>query len=271
MKKVEHRASSKGFTLVEIMVVIAIIGMMLAVSTYTLRNLTRANLRETAGKTSAAMRFAFDRSLMTGSYIRLAIDMEKGALWLEVSEDRVSLKKGRDQHAVTGADAERQTQEEENIATKPSLPLGMLGGLGGSGEDGEDGEALPAFDVQALIRGYENQMQPVKRSDARFKPLKTIGAKRIKIKSGIQIAAVMTPRLEEPADEGVAYIYFFPQGHAEPGIIHLKNNADEYYSVVMHPLTGQARVYNCRYRIPEEFGKDDLERRKERSFCEDPS
>ena len=146
----------------------------------------------------------------------------------------------------------------------PKLPLGL-----GAGAEGEDGADEAPFDVQALIRGYEKQIKPLKRRKARFNRLRALGAREVKLKGQIFIDAVMTPRHEEPVDKGMAYVYFFPQGHAEPAIIHIKNKSDEYYSVVMHPLTGQARIYNCRYRFPEEFGKDDLERRK-RGVCDDP-
>ncbi|PID39341.1 MAG: hypothetical protein CSA65_07555 [Proteobacteria bacterium] len=254
---------TRGFTLVEMMIVIAIVGLMLAVGTYTLRNLTRANLREAAGSTSAAMRYAFDRSLMTGMYLRLAIDLEKGQLWLEASKDRVSLRQGREQHATDGKDEDEDESEDEAEApTGPKLPFG----LGGGGEEGAD-EA--PFDVKALIRGYEKQIKPIKPRKARFNKLRAIGAKTIRLKGKIFVDAVMTPRHEEPVEKGMSYIYFFPQGHAEPAIIHLKNTANEYYSVVMHPLTGQARIYNCRYRLPKEFGQDDLERRK-KDVCDDP-
>ncbi len=245
----------------EMMIVVAIIGMMIAVGTFSLRNLTRASLREAAGKTSGAIRFAFDRALMTGAYIRLAVDIERGRLWLEVSKDRVSLRKGRKQHAT---DKKEDDEEKASPAAKPKLPLGL--GVGGEEEDGED--ASP-FDVQALIKGYERQMKPVERRKAHFSRLHGLGVKEIRLKHGVRVDAVMSPRLEEPVEKGIAYIYFFPQGHAEPAILHLKNKADEYYSVVVHPLTGQARVYNCRYRFPEEFGKDDLERRKNRRVCEE--
>lgn len=250
--------SRAGFTLVEVMIVIAIVGLMLAVGTYTVRNLTRANLREAAGSTSAAMRYAFDRSLMTGMYLRLAIDMEKGRLWLEASKDRVSLRSGREQHAT---DKDEGEEEEPEAPKGPKLPFGL-------GAGGEEGDEAP-FDVQALIKGYERQMKPIKPRKARFNKLRAIGAKTIKLKGKIFVGAVMTPRHEEPVEKGMAYVYFFPQGHAEPAIIHLMNSANEYYSVVMHPLTGQARIYNCRYRLPEEFGQDDLERR-DKDVCDDP-
>jgi general secretion pathway protein H len=70
----------------------------------------------------------------------------------------------------------------------------------------------------------------------------------------------MTARLSEPVEKGTAYIYFFPQGHAEPAIVHFVDRSEDYYSIVLHPLTGQARIYPCEYKIPKDFDVSDDKR-----------
>ena len=45
------------------------------------------------------------------------------------------------------------------------------------------------------------------------------GGRVIKFKSGVRVSSVITARMTEPADKGIAWVYFFPQGHAEPAII----------------------------------------------------
>jgi hypothetical protein len=61
-------------------------------------------------------------------------------------------------------------------------------------------------------------------------------------------------------EKGVAYVYFFPQGTAEPAIIHFVDDDEAFYSVVLRPLTGDAKVYPCMYRIPPDFGSEDTKR-----------
>ena len=74
----------------------------------------------------------------------------------------------------------------------------------------------------------------------------------------------------KPAVSGMAYVYFFPQGHSEPAIVHLMDKDEEYYSVVLHPLTGRAKVYACRYKVPEAFGvSDDKRDSSDKDPCED--
>ena len=86
-------------------------------------------------------------------------------------------------------------------------------------------------------------------------------ARRLRLHKDVRITAVVTPRLVDPIEGGVAYVYFFPQGHSEPAIIHLADNGGKYYSVVLHPLSGRARVHPCRYNVPDEFGVSDDEKR----------
>ena len=265
-----RRSGSSGFTLVEMMIVIAIVGLMLSVSVLTFRNLTKANLRSGAARLAAAMRFSFDRALMTGSYLRLAIDLDKGLIWIESSKDRVALRSGREQHATNRPTEDEQQRDAPSAGSGSKLPLGL--GFGAAPAEGE--EAPPAIDVKSLVKAYERDVKPLERARARFARLRGPGAKAIKLKGKVIVDAVMTARMEEPVTKGLAFIYFFPQGHTEPAIVHLRIDGDEddYYSVVLHPLTGQAKVFACRYRIPEEFGEGDDEgrrRKRGKEGCED--
>ncbi|MCC6750798.1 MAG: prepilin-type N-terminal cleavage/methylation domain-containing protein [Deltaproteobacteria bacterium] len=249
---------SAGFTLIEMMVVVAVVGLLLGAATMTFRNVTRSDLRSAASRTAAALRVAFDRTTMTGETVRVALDLEKGEYWLESSSDRVALRKGVEQHATTGVEGK---PKEEKKSRMPGLPMGL--GKGGA-EEG-DGEGTMGIDTAALKAEYEADLQPVARPKARFAPLKGPDAKRAKLSRGITVDAVVTPRLTEPQRKGTAYVYFFPQGFAEATVVHIKNRSEEYYSVVMAPLTGQVKVYPCRYDLPKEFEVPDDRKRETRA------
>jgi prepilin-type N-terminal cleavage/methylation domain-containing protein len=268
---IAHRprgAASGGFTLIELVAVVAIIGLMLSAATIAFRNVTRAKLRSAASRTAATMRFAFDRATMTGDTYRLALDLDRGEFWLESSVGRVTIREGREQHHTTD-EKEAGPQADPAGGSRP-MPLMPFGGIGG-GAEGEAGEGAGLFgvDADALKQQYEQDLAPVARPKSLFEPVKK---KRYKTEGRIRIDAVVTARMVEPVTEGIAHVYFFPQGHAEPAVIHLVDCLDadcsgreeeEYYSVVLHPLTGRAKVYSCQYEIPEEFGSgDDRSRRR---------
>ena len=251
------RGDDHGFTIMEMMVVVAVVGLLIAAATLSLYNILRSDLRSAASKTAGAMRFAFDKATMTGMTIRLAMDLEKGQLWLEGSEQRVTL--GKD-GVLSEGEARPEGEEEDEGGGGSMLPLFGLGGGSGGKEGEEEGEVAPGIDAQQVKKEADFDLAPVERAAAKFKPIKGMLTKRIKLAKGIRIDGVATPHDREPREDGMAYVYFFPQGHSEPAIIHIANKNDEYYSVVLHPLTGVARVYPCMYRIPDDFGVSDDER-----------
>ncbi len=271
----------------ELMVVVAIIGLLILGTTLAFNNILKSNLRSAASRTASSMRYAFDRAMMTGRYIRLAMDLEKGEIWLEGSEDRVALKIGK-AHAEDEEDEEKEGSSEKSKPAKKkkakSNPMLSFFGLGGgdeedSAEDADAQESMIAEDMQALVKDWEEDQAPVGSAKPQFTVLKDWRMKKkkkITFNAKVSIVDVTTPRTVEPVEEGRAYVYFFPQGHSEPAIVHFvdrkkgeePDDDDQYYSVVLHPLTGEAKVYPCFYEIPSDFGaSDDKKERPKHGVC----
>ncbi len=278
MAHAQNRPGEAGLTIMELALVIAIVGVMMAGASMGVSAITRADLRSGASRTAASMRYAFDRATMTGTYMRLAFDLDKGRIWAEYSEDMITLRSGRNQHVKDGEEEAQENEDDDDEGEEKAAPakksksnaaLSMLG-LGSDDDDDdddEDEEASTGIDIFSLTKGWEDDMKPVERPKASFTELSSIVAKKFKMAKGIKVAAVITPRMKEPAESGMAYVYFFPQGHAEPAIIHLMDKDEEYYSVVLHPLTGRAKVYACRYKVPEDFGVSDDKKDRGKDPC----
>ena len=64
----EARAEG-AFTIIEMMVVIGIIGLLMGAAIFSVRSVTKADLRSAASRTAATFRFAFDRATMTGNTV----------------------------------------------------------------------------------------------------------------------------------------------------------------------------------------------------------
>ena len=82
------RATERGFTLVEVMLVVAIGAVLVGLSIRGFRSVRKADLREASAQLSGAMRYLFDRASTTGKIHRIVIDMETRMYWAEVSDDR---------------------------------------------------------------------------------------------------------------------------------------------------------------------------------------
>jgi len=83
-------AQPRGFTLIEMMLVVMIIGMISAIAYPQYQVLSRANLRATSRKLAGTIRYLYARSVMDKKYWRLAFDMDEKKVWaerLELTED----------------------------------------------------------------------------------------------------------------------------------------------------------------------------------------
>lgn len=80
---VHSRSKSGGFTLIELIIVIFIIGLISAIAYPQYKILSRANLRETSMKLAGTIRYLYARAIMDKKYWRLAIDLDQNQIWSE--------------------------------------------------------------------------------------------------------------------------------------------------------------------------------------------
>ena len=81
----------RGFTLIEVIVVLAIIGLIMGLGVRGMRSLAKSDLRESSAHLSGAMRYLFDRASTTGKIHRLVIDM-KGTVDTAAAVDEMATK-----------------------------------------------------------------------------------------------------------------------------------------------------------------------------------
>jgi general secretion pathway protein H len=226
---------SDGFTLLEILIVLVIVGLISGMSVRGLRSLAKTDLRASTSKLSGAVRYLFDRASTTGKYHRLVIDVEDGRYWAEVSDDRFFIPREPETEASLKKLAELQGQLDEKDRRVKEMA-----------------EASGGFDMSKV------QPQDFRPKRVRFGAFKETTLKPVKMKN-TKVMDVYTPRLAEPVVQGRAYIYFFPLGQTEPAIIHLSDPTQQtVYSLVVHPITGRVRIYNEYVKPPLGDQVDDL-------------
>ncbi len=191
------RARESGFTLVELLVVIAVIALLATAVGPAVASLTGGNSRKAAGEMAGAMRWLFDTAALRHTTCRLALDLDRDAFWAECADPA----RGGRGPALGGRD------DEEALA-----------------------ERFP-----------DERSREVRRLLARtsFGEFSDRTVKRRELPAGI--AEVWTPRLERPAQKGLAYVYFFPSGEAEAARV-VVGGGEHLYTVTLEPLTGRARV-----------------------------
>ena len=211
--------TNRGFTLIEVILVIAIIAVVVTGATFGLGAITRTRLRSSAFKVVSAARFAYSRSLTQGTTTRLHFDFEKNTMAIEETDTPVTL------------------------ATDEQL------------ED-DPGQAVDPWDL-ARAR-LEQPLDPV-RPRSPFQPITNESGKILKrytaqpVGDAISIYALITPHETDKRTDGEGSVYFFPGGLTENAVIQLSDSSDTVYSVEIHPLTGNARIHKFAYEPLDEL------------------
>lgn len=114
-----RRRSETGFTLIELMVVMAVMAVITAAVVVGIGNIRGANVQTEAGQLGVAVRYLYNLSVLNGRNYRLVLDLESGSWWGEAQESRDPCKAfllpGEGQE-----DAKEVDEDDEDAAPKAS-------------------------------------------------------------------------------------------------------------------------------------------------------
>ena len=102
-----RRRSQRAFTLLELVIVIGVLVLMIGIGVSSLSNTGGYQLRTQSNKLSAAIRHTYNRSVTHGLYMRMVIDIDSDAYWVEASDKPVFLSREK----VEQGDVEDQEKE----------------------------------------------------------------------------------------------------------------------------------------------------------------
>jgi len=196
-------------------------------ATVGLRAVTRADLRASAVKLSASMRYLHDRARATARHHRLVLDLDNHSYWAEETDDRFYLQ-GRPGQERMDADEGAGGAASGATTAKAKPPSSAAAGSGGTGAEITADPSQP-------------DSEPWKPKRAVFQAFKDTMLKLEKLQ-GVKIAQVVTGLRGEVVTSGRAYVHFFPSGFGERAVIELEDKSEGRYSLVNHPLTGKVRL-----------------------------
>ncbi|MBX3181010.1 MAG: prepilin-type cleavage/methylation domain-containing protein [Polyangiaceae bacterium] len=227
------KGAARGLTLFEVLLVVALIGVMTGGVLLGSGALGGAKLRSSATLIAAGVRLGLSRANATGRPTRMVFDFEERRVILEESATRMLREKDDGESTGAGADpateAERAAREyAEGLVKAPRAPRARFRPMKAFGFDGDDGEAG---------RGLE---------------------------SGIVLRQVQTEHDGEPRTQGRAYLYFFPGGGTERAVIQLQQGKkDDGLTVLVNGLTGATRIERGWVELEPPRTDDDLGERSE--------
>jgi general secretion pathway protein H len=213
---VRYRVASRGLTLIEILVVIAIAALISGVVIAGSGQLPSARLKGSATMIASAVKVAFTRATATSRDLRLVMDLDQQMIWLEQS-DVPMLVQAKDKEATGGADPVTTKEQEaiaegERILKGPPIPKPRFTSI----------DATGFGDTLVAVKGH--------------KPLQR----------GITFRSVQTTHDDKPRTSGRAYLYFWPGGRTELASIQIRiGDSDEdshTMTLAISPLTGKVTI-----------------------------
>jgi general secretion pathway protein H len=236
-----------GFTLVEMVVVLVILGLIATLGMSGFRSLSKSDLRSSSAHMAGAVRYLFDRASTTGKVHRMVIDVGEGKYWAEVSDDRFYVPHEAESEDDLRRREEKEADEDEEKRKKAAQKA----------RDEEARGSSSSFDFSKMEIG---DFAPKR---ARFAAFKELALKPVKLKNTTKIRSVYTPRVVDALTTGRAYVYFFPLGQTEAAIVTLSDAKETaFYSLVVHPITGRVKVYNEQIYPPQSRQQVDDEGRQ---------
>lgn len=225
----------KGMTVLELMIVLAIIGGAAFLMRTGFRAFTKADLVEDSTELAAVMRRASQLAVEHGQLHRVLLDLDKGGYAVEVCEGQTTIQRNElvrpDEEATKRALDKGKEKLSEGNSSGPQAT--MLSG----------GDPETATKRALAISGHhiaDKMCSPVpdpSTGDATGKgwvrPLKT--------GRGIKFKEVWVQHRDESVTKGQVAIYFFPLGSSEKAVVEV-TDGDETFSVLVYGLTGRVEL-----------------------------
>ena len=212
------RGPARGFTVVELLVTMAVVIMLIVAASFSLGVLFRADLKTSAGKMAASVRYVYSLSVLNNQSYRLVLDLDNGEYWAE-------------ERPKEGRACETFLVEKEGERALPNLPTRRKKGV--SSELGED-------------EGAEKSGQ--------FERLKDNLLKKKKLPGRIKFKGAITSHHSDLQEDGLVEINFFPAGYVEHAYIYVGEEED-VYTIESVPLMGTAEIHRERLQPGSLFAK----------------
>jgi prepilin-type N-terminal cleavage/methylation domain-containing protein len=271
MRKCLSQNDNHGLSVIELVVVLALLGLLLLVATPTLRAVFEVDLRQSSRTLAGTMRYLRDEATVRNATMRLAFDLDNNAWWVEAADGPVRIFGNRDERVAWDefieekmeADlrvkqiADQRKMSEPDVQALASQVLGGIAGTqvmstsGGQGADVSNPMAgllaglLGGTSIGPQARGGEfrvNEFRPMGEEEPEFG--------RHELPPSVRFAGAWTPAWEEavrPMDEfereaqmreeeggrkwRVVYVHVFPGGWMEEAVIWLSEGEGDTAAV----------------------------------------
>jgi prepilin-type N-terminal cleavage/methylation domain-containing protein len=220
-----------GMTVLEIMVVLAIIGGLMFIARTGFRRITRADLVENANELRVFLQRASNLAIERGEMHRVVLDLDKQVYAVEVCQGAITIARNEQ---VKG-----NPEEVQRALDRAKQRMGQMPAEAFASGDPEEGAkragAIAGHHIQdrtcALVTGGIS-------GDTTGKAW----TRALFAEKGIKFKEVWVQHLDDSVkDKGQVAIYFFPMGTAEKAVIELTDGSDTF-SILVSGLTARVEL-----------------------------
>ena len=252
----QRRAARRAMTLIEVLIVLAIVVIVMGAVVIGTGRMASGELSHGATMIAGAIRVGFTRATSSSKPVRLVMDFDESAIWLEEG-DQPMLVQSKDMTATGGASpatlAEKHAIEESSRIVKGPTP---------------PRSSFTEIDPMGMVSSDPGKTHKKFATGFGFR---------------ITFREVQTGHDAEPRRKGRAYLYFWPGGQTERAVIQLKvappkkddDSEDTSTStpkeksvltLVVAPLTGKVTIKDGAVALPPVVEDKDLSERQEPGF-----
>lgn len=230
-----YPGAPSGLTILELMIVIAIIGLGLVVMRSGLRSLTNANLVEDATELEAFVKRASQLAIERGEQHRVVLDMDTGNYLIEVCQGEATLAR----NAELRADQEKVKQAVDRGKDRlRDLPEDALA-VGDPDAATKRAVAIAGHHVNDRtcepVTGGTSGISKKHSKDERPEWMRQLAAG-----AGVKFTEVWVQHRDDSTKKGQVAVHFFPNGSAEKAVIEL-SDGEATQTILVHALTGRVQ------------------------------
>jgi prepilin-type N-terminal cleavage/methylation domain-containing protein len=222
--------TSRGITLLELMIVLAIVGVGMLLARTAFRKLSKADLVEDATELAAVLRRTSELAVEHGELHRVLLDLDKHAYVVEICQGATAIQRNEQ---VTGNEEDKKRTIERGKARLETLPTDAFA-AGDPDEATKRATALAGHHVadRACVPATDTVT-----GDAEGKGW----ARKLANHSDVKFREVWVQHLDGAAAKGQVAIYFFSMGSSEKSVIELTDGSD-VFSVLVYGLSGRVEL-----------------------------
>jgi len=229
--------TQRGMTILELMIVIAIMGAGMFLLRSGFRMLTKADLVENSTELAAVMKNASRLAVEKGELHRVLIDLDKQVYAVESCQGSATLTRNEQ---VRPNDEDTKRAVEKGKDRLKSLAPGEGMGVASKMASAPDPETATK---QALaIAGHhiaDKMCAPIDDPSADSEGKGWV--RPLRANKGIKFKEIWVQHRDDSVTKGQVAIYFFPNGTSEKAVVEITDGS-ETFSVLVYGLTGRVEL-----------------------------